>query len=162
MTIENGIKKINASEDGLKAYIEEDPDGRLLIKVTRRYSTADLDTLMDEEPELYMHLQSIPDQTDDATVEVSVDVTREYEADSEEALEEDQPEVFEVYERFTSGSHADLQRLHEIPRIMIPELRAVPLEPGIRLEMMPPGNLRIHPEPTEPEQDEPADEDKDT
>ncbi len=160
MTMENGVKKINASEDGLKAYIEEDQDGRILVKVTRQYTSENLDELMDLEPELYMHLKSIPEQTDTAEVEVSVGVTREYEADSVDELEKDHPDVFSVYEQFTTGNSTDLQRLHEFPRLMVPELRGMPR--GIQLDIQP-GDLRIIPLPEQSEEsDESDDDDQDT
>ncbi len=161
MTVENGVKKINASENGLRAYIEEDPDGHILIKVTRQYTSDQLDLLMDDEPELYMHLKSIPTQTDTAEVEVSVGVTRTCEADDLGELEKNHPEAFDVYQQFTSGSNADLQRLQEFPRFMIPELRGIPMPNVIPLEIQP-GDIRIHPQPDDRDSGNGDDKDQDT
>lgn len=161
MTVENGIKKINAVDDEVKAYIEEHPEGTLIVKVTRQYTKADLDELMNEEPELYMHLKSIPDKTETAEVEVSVGVTKTYEAESADALHEAHPDVFEVYERFTTGGMVDVQNMQNgFPRL---RLHAAPQFEFFR----DPNGIRIHPVPgkaddkNEKKEDAPDPDDKD-
>ncbi len=161
MTVENGVKKITASDNDVKAYIEEHPEGNLIVKVTRQYTKADLDELMNEEPELYMHLKSIPDKTDTAEVEVSVGVTKTYEAESADALHDSHPDVFEIYERFTTGGMADLQIMQGFPHV--PQLR-FHVAPQIQFE----GDLngiQIHPAPendeNKKEKDSPSPDDKD-
>lgn len=151
MTVENGVKKINAADNDVKAYIEEHPEGNLIVKVTRQYTKADLDELMNEEPELYMHLKSIPDKTDTAEVEVSVGVTKTYEAESADALHEAHPDVFEIYERFTTGNMVDLQNMQNgFPQI--PHLR-FHVAPQIQFDRVPDG-IRIHPVPDEDDKNE--------
>jgi hypothetical protein len=136
MTVENGVKKINATEDALKAYIEEQPSGAILIKVTREYTSDDLDELMNEQPELYMHLKSIPEKTQDAEVAVSVWLTKTYEADNAEALEKEHPDVFKVYERFTSGTDADFGQFR-FEGFRTPRALELNIDPG---------SIRIHPD----------------
>ena len=148
MTVENGVRKIRAREDGLQAYIEEHPDGPLLVRVTRQYTSDDLDELMEIEPELYMHLKSIPEQTETAEVEVSVGVTRTFEAPGVAELEQEHPEAFRVYERFTTGSPDDLQRLREVEGLLrMPELPMTPMTLPRRMPMdIQPGDIRIFPQ----------------
>ncbi len=143
MTVENGVKKITGRDDEVRAFIEEQPDGRITIRVTRQYTMDDLDELMEAQPEIYLHLKSIPTETDDAEIEVSVGITKTYEAESAEELETTHSDVFEIYERFTTGGSDDLRHLRELPTILSPERRRAPrdLPPGIE-----PDDIRIHPD----------------
>jgi hypothetical protein len=163
MTIENGVRKITAADNDVKAWIEEHPEGDLIIKVTRHYTKADLNELMNDEPEIYMHLKSIPDKTETAEIDVSVGVTRTYEAASAEELKENHPDVFDIYERFTIGGADDLSRMQQSP--LFPRLQIDPVPP-IQLNVGP-GGIRIHPLPDNPRKqdkrpDRPAPDDKDT
>lgn len=150
MTEENGVRKITGQENGLKAYIEEVPGGEITIKVTRQYTRDQIEEISELEPELYMHLNSIPERTDTAEIEITVGISRTYTADDADDLKEKHPEAFEAYETFTSGGDDDFARLRE--RMTIP-FRAGG-EPGRRIEV--PKGIRIHPEPHD--DDAPADD----
>jgi hypothetical protein len=145
MTVENGVRTIQAQDDEVKAWIQELPEGHVTIKVTRQYTRDDLDVLMEELPELYMHLKSIPTESDGAEVDVQVGVTKTYEAASIDELEKNHPDVFEIWQRFTSGSGDDLEALQD--RMLIPALPALPGRPTIRGLDIDPDDIRIHPDP---------------
>lgn len=150
MTEENGVRKITGQENGLKAYIEEVPGGEITIKVTRQYTRDQIEEISELEPELYMHLNSIPERTETAEIEITVGITRTYTADNADDLKEKHPEAFEAYEKFTSGGDEDIVRLRE--RLTIPF--GAGREPGRRIEV--PKGIRIHPEPQD--DDTPADD----
>lgn len=151
MTEENGVRKITGQENGLKVYIEENPGGDLTIKVTRQYTLDQLEEIGELEPELYMHLSSIPRQTDTAEIELTVGITRTYTAESADDLKEKHPDAFEAYEKFTGGGEDDFDRLRE--RMRVPFAFPQRGDRGLRIQV--PDGLRIHPEPKK--DDSPAD-----
>ncbi len=165
----SGVTTINASEDGVKTWIQDDPNRGITVKITRQYGPEQMDLLMEEQPELYMHLNSIPEETEDAEVEVTVGVTKTYEADDAEDLKQQHPEAFKLYEKYTSGD-ADIRafggRLEFAPpRLRVPELRVVPMFEGgggMRIEIDP-DRVRVHEdEDREVPEQTPRKEDKDT
>lgn len=178
MTVENGVKKVHASDDEVKAYIEEQPDGALTVKVTRQYTRDQLDDLMNEAPEIYMHVKSIPEETDSAEIEITVGITRTYKAESAEALKEQNPEAYDVYARFTIGSDDDLNELRGSPIFAIDEFEAAIRDQERRMREMheqmmrardgmlqelqaAPDDIRIHPDSEEDDKDRPSPNDKD-
>lgn len=141
MTIENGVKKITASENGVKTYIEEG-EGGIIVKVTRRYGPEQMDILEEEHPGLYMAMKDFPTEVDDAEeVEVSVGVTKKYEAANAEELKENHPEIFKTYEKYSNGNSGALRlfRGRLGGDMLIPELRITPEIRGII-----PDDIRIH------------------
>ncbi len=126
-TIENGVKKIRVTENGVKTYIEEDENG-IVLKITRRYGPEQMDILMEEHPGLYMAMKDFPTEVEDAEeIEVSVGVTKKYEAANAEELEEKHPEVFKSYQKYTSGNSGGFRSIRGIGRRgLVPEIRIAP------------------------------------
>jgi len=128
-SIENGVKKIRATENGVKTYIEEDESG-IVVKITRRYGPEQMDILMEEHPGLYMAMKDFPTEVEDAEeIEVSLGVTKKYEAANAEELKEKHPEVFKSYQKYNSGNSGSIRTWRGgIGRggIGIPEIRITP------------------------------------
>lgn len=141
VSVANGIKRIDAVENGLKARIEEDTEyGSITMTITRTYGPDDLEDLMHTQPELYMHLKAMPTEVGDSTFEISVGVTKKYEADDAEDLEERFPEAHEVYKKFSDPKAAQIPQLRINPRMIRP---AAPVRPAIPVEIDPDG-VRVH------------------
>ena len=128
-TVRDGVTTIKVTEkDGKKVVIVDDPNNGITVKMTKRYSPKNADELEKSMPGLYMHLKSIPKTSDNAKVEVHVDVTRDYEADDKDDLKNKHPEVFKVYEKYTKGGAGRVIRLGGGRMIRPMEIRPIELE----------------------------------
>ena len=142
ISVVNGVKTIDVVEVGLKVHIEDDPNTGIRMRITRHYGPQDIESLVDSQPELYMHLKAMPTEVGDAKIEISVGVTREYEADNADDLAERYPEAHDLYQKYSSAQAPDLRRRLEI----MPVPRAIrPFDRGMRLQIDP-DRVRVHEE----------------
>lgn len=157
MSMENGVKKIRATEDGVKTYIEEGENG-ILVKVTKQYGPEQMDILMEEHPDIYMSMKDFPTETEDADeIEVSVGITKKYEASSADELKEKHPEIHKRYEKYSNGNPGmQIFRGRFGDELLIPRLEIRPDFRGLDR-----GDIRIHDDEDKKEASD-KEEDKDT
>ena len=136
-TVRDGVTTIKATEkDGKKVTIVDDPDNGITVKITKRYSPENADELEKSMPGLYMHLKSIPKTSDNAKVEVHVDVTRDFEADDKEDLKNKHPEIFKVYDKYSKGGAGRMGLGGVRGMRMIRPMEIRPLEMEMKIEDM--------------------------
>jgi hypothetical protein len=109
-TNENGIKTTKVVDGHNRMTIVEDPTSGITCKVTKTYSSDDLAKLEEEQPELFMHLSSIPKSVGESEIEISVGVTSTYAAADVEELKSKHPEVYKLYNKYTKDQ--GLGRIH--------------------------------------------------
>ena len=158
----NGVLKVRAVENGEVTVIEEDKNtGSVVVKLTRKYSSAQSEELMEDYPDLYMSLKDFPEESEGAQVEVTLNLTKSYSANSLEELKKNHPKAHAAYEKYTASDTnmrpSDLadRILEQIERgrgrggfrgggrIIIPEIRPTPRAPrGVpRIDV---DDIRIH------------------
>jgi hypothetical protein len=162
MSVENGVRKIHAEEDGVRTVIDEDPSGHIVVRITRQYGPGELDQLMEDHPALYMSVKDFPTTTEDAeAVEVSVGVTRKFEAESVEALQEKHPQAHAAWEKYTSGGNGlQIFRGRFGDELLLPEIRIQP--DLLRLDRDDPQNRKQDEQPQPATPDGERNKDKDT
>lgn len=116
----NGVKTTKVNDNGRKfTIIESEADG-ITVKMTKHYGPEDHEKLQQDYPDLFMHIQSFPTETEGATVELNINILTEHTAQNVEELKKDHAEAFKVYEKYTKrgvGGGPAIRRLR----------RAVPL-----------------------------------
>ncbi len=172
VTMEDGIKKIRAEENGLKTYIEESAGGGILMRLTRQYGPDDMDLLMEKHPDLYMSAKDFPATTEGAeAVEVTIGITQKIEAASVDALKVQHPEAYKAFLKY-AGGNKDIRifRGRFGDAILMPEIRidaaldveSVQIEPLVtegqegQLPTEPPEPPVDVKDPVSPEADKPA------
>ncbi|MCP4082428.1 MAG: hypothetical protein GY819_09675 [Planctomycetaceae bacterium] len=172
VTLENGIKKTRAEENGIKTYIEELVEGGILMRVTRQYGPDDRDLLMEKHPDLYMSAKDFPATTEGAErVEVTIGVTQKIEVASIDELKLKHPEAYQSYLKYTQPNNGmRILRGRFGDAILTPEIRIDTDLDGESVRVVPPkteGPQTVMPpespvevkDPAAPQTDKPAGKD---
>ena len=130
----DGVRTIKANDNGKKTEIVIEADGLITVKHTKQYGPDDMDELEKTHPDLIMYLQAIPKEAGNHKVEVSLNITTDYEADSEEDLKERHPEIFKLYEKYSKSGGLGGRFSVEMPRLVIPPAMIEP--PDVDFEEM--------------------------
>lgn len=119
-TTRDGVRTIKANDNGKKTEIVIDAEGFITVKHTRQYGPDDMEQLEKTHPDLIMHLQAIPKESGNHKVEVSLNITTDYDAENEADLKERHPEIFELYEKYTKSGSIGGTLSIEMPRLILP------------------------------------------
>lgn len=101
ITNENGVKTTRVVDGTTRMAIVEDPASGITCAVTRTYGPNDLAKLEEEQPELFMHLSSIPKNVGESQIEISVGVTSTYSAADPDELKSKHPDVYKLFRKYT-------------------------------------------------------------
>lgn len=111
ITNENGVKTTKVADGTNRMTIIEDPASGITCKVTKYYGPDDLDKLEEEQPELFMHLSSIPKTINDSQIELNVGVTSSYTAADKAELKSKHPDIYKLYNKYTKAQNIGIMRL---------------------------------------------------
>lgn len=126
-TTRDGVQTIKAQENGIKTEIVIDVDKAIKIKHTKAYGPDDFEKLEKDHPDLIMYLESVPKTVGNNKVELTLNVTSDYEASSADDLKERHPEIYKLYEKYSGGNAFGMNRMTlEFPDIAIPALEVRP------------------------------------
>lgn len=172
VTLENGVKKTRAEENGIKTYIEELVEGGIRMKVTRQYGPDDRDLLMEKYPDLYMSAKDFPTTTEGAeAVEVTIGVTQKIEVAAVDELKLKYPDAYQSYLKYTQSNNGmRILRGRFGDAILTPEIRidtdldgesvrVVPQKTEGRQPAKPPESPVEVKDPAAPQTDKPAGKD---
>ena len=100
---QNGVRKNDKSitdQNGKRTVSFQKVGGKLVVSITRRYDSADIQQLRTRHPELSEYVEMFPQEIDDGRVELMLAITSKYEARNEEELKKKSNEAFNVYRRY--------------------------------------------------------------
>ena len=99
----SGVTTYDIIHDFKPLIIAVHESGRIEIKVVRQYDESTLDQLEQDHPEVAMHVSAIPSASPDgARIQMSLEIETLITAESVDELEEQHPQIWQVFRQHTT------------------------------------------------------------